>query len=161
MDKIPAEEKNKLAAGGLGPLGRNAGKPEAFMEHMCGDAEVLIADRSSSWEVWNAASAVLSRCGSEDERAALPAAMKVSGSAAVPFEEALLAAREAYRREHKAHAAVKDVDSIVEHAAAVMELRLRLEKLRCQAIACPGVVVKRTGDPGDRDGYISVVAQAA
>eukprot|EP00746_Dinoflagellata_sp_MGD_P012300 gnl/MRDRNA2_/MRDRNA2_126173_c0_seq1.p1 gnl/MRDRNA2_/MRDRNA2_126173_c0~~gnl/MRDRNA2_/MRDRNA2_126173_c0_seq1.p1 ORF type:complete len:381 (-),score=76.26 gnl/MRDRNA2_/MRDRNA2_126173_c0_seq1:25-1167(-) len=161
MDQIPEDEKKKLAAGGLGPLGRSAGKPDAFMKHLCGDVEVLIADRSSSWEAWNAASSVLARCGSEDERASLPAAMKVTGSEAAPCEEALVMAREAYCEERKTHAAVKDVDSINTHTAAVTELRLRLEELRCQAIACPGVVVKRTGDPGDRDGYISVVAQAA
>merc|ERR1712224_842808 len=60
---LPDLELRKLQAPGPGPQGQHQGKPKALMEHCCGDVEVLLSSRASSWHLWNSSAAVLQRCG--------------------------------------------------------------------------------------------------
>lgn len=174
-------EYRKLAEGGLGPVGPHAGKPPALMEHLCGDVQVLLASRGSAWEPWNAAKAVLERCGVEvdgmppDPAADVLAFVCVDSIQDADMAEAALVAQgvrrkcqEALRnacdvrcRELELYSKILDAGTIAAHAAAYRELQDALEALRHAAVAASGVIVRRVGIPGDRDGYISVTAQAA
>lgn len=163
-------EAHKLEAGGLGPLGEHAGKPRALLEHACGDSRVLVASRGSTWAAWHAAAAVLERCrGAEGAgelaaaaAAALPGgAVPVAGEARAACEAALQAAEAALAVERESYSVLEDLNSVVEHAAALRSLLESLEVLRLAAAAASGFLVRRVGVPGDRDGYISVTAQAS
>jgi len=137
--EVPAWERHKLSEGS------GHGKPLAFMEHLCGDVQVQIASRGSV-DLWCASTAVLERCGTVS--ASHPDVFEV-------WEEV----QESLRAERQARD-VADADDIAKHAAVNDHLWDSLDKLRLRAAEAPGVVVRRVGVPGDRDGYISVSAQA-
>lgn len=161
-------EVHKLEKGGHGPLGKHDGKPPALMKHLCGDIEVLVASRGSAWEPWYPMAAVLERCGGVRADGGVAPARKAEAKAAPDVtdkdrqacEAALCSAREAMSRERWARAAVSDPATIAAHAKSTAELRSTMEALRNAAAAASGVLVRRVGTPGDRDGYISVSAQA-
>jgi len=161
-------EYRKLAEGGLGPLGGRAGKPAILMEYLCGDGEVHLCSRNSSFTVWHIAQGLLARCGTEEERQALhpprPSGLldvEEEEAARSACERALTESRDALRRERGAHSALGDLQSISFHAVMRAEMFDALERLRFAAAAAPGLLVQRVGPPGDRDGYISIVARAA
>eukprot|EP00929_Paragymnodinium_shiwhaense_P086545 TRINITY_DN47049_c0_g2_i1.p1 TRINITY_DN47049_c0_g2~~TRINITY_DN47049_c0_g2_i1.p1 ORF type:complete len:420 (+),score=89.50 TRINITY_DN47049_c0_g2_i1:84-1343(+) len=164
-------EMRKLDAGGRGPLGKFEGKPKVFIDNICGDVEVLVASRGSAWEPWNVSHAILARCGSDEER---NRALEMFKQKALPnldgeanpreaCEDALRLARQALSTERIARQAAADAEGITAHTVAQKALLQRLEILRLVASRprCNGVLVRRTGKPGDRDGYISVAGQAA
>jgi len=168
-------EQRKLSTGGSGPLGQHLGKPRAFMEHMCGDVEVLVASRGSAWEVWNVAAALLERCGVEPPKVGnslcdrpnqqlaptdLEETAQAQDVARRVCEQALHNAREVAQVERNLRAAVAGTESITAHGLANDAVHAALERLRCAAAEAPGCVVLRVGVPGDRDGYISVAARA-
>eukprot|EP00927_Polykrikos_kofoidii_P066144 TRINITY_DN61797_c0_g1_i1.p1 TRINITY_DN61797_c0_g1~~TRINITY_DN61797_c0_g1_i1.p1 ORF type:complete len:451 (+),score=82.21 TRINITY_DN61797_c0_g1_i1:60-1412(+) len=187
--EILSVEFHKLAEGGTGPLGSFLGKPRALLEHHCGDVEVLVSSRGSAWEPWHAATAVLKqRCGGTEaittntvhtevadkeaearvreraqgeEDADVANAMAMVATLRHSCQSALQEARDAWRVERLAHAAVEDETTIAAHGAAHKSLLAALERLRLAAATAQGVLVRRVGTPGDRDGYISVAAQAA
>lgn len=151
-------EARKLERGGLGPLGSHPGKPQAFLEQRCGDVEVLVASRGTAWEPWHPAGAVLQRCGVEVAQASVAEELALE---AHPCKQALGVSMAVFQRERAAHAAVADAATVAAHGVLCNELREALESLRCAAAAAPGILVRRVGAPGDRDGYVSVAAQAA
>jgi len=169
-------EQHKLATGGLSPLGQHPGKPRAFMEHMCGDVEVLVASRGSAWDVWNVAAALLERCGVEPPKASSSpcdrpdhqeAPADVEGQettqaedvARCLCEQALHNAMKVAQLERNLRAAVAGPESITTHGLANDAVYSALEHLRSAAAEAPGCVVLRVGVPGDRDGYISISAR--
>lgn len=173
LDLLRAEAY-KLEQGGLSPLGKHAGKPRALMEHLCGDIEVLIASRGAAWEAWHPLDAVLARCDDPPPgcvvEEAVPATLAVADAEREACTRARREAREASLCERAAHEAVAMVDegaagsasaakAIALHAEAAVRLRVRLEVLRHAAAAANGLLVRRVGAPGERDGYISVAAQ--
>lgn len=170
-------EQHKLSTGGSSPLGQHPGKPRAFMEHMCGDVEVLMASRGSAWDVWNVVAALLERCGveppkassspcdrSDQQEASKDAARQETtqdqDAAHRMCEQALHHAKEVAQVERNLRVAVAGPDSITTHGLANDAVYSALERLRCAAAEAPGCVVLRVGVPGDRDGYISVHARA-
>jgi len=170
-------EQHKLSMGGVSPLGQHAGKPQAFMDHMCGDVEVLVASRGSAWEVWNVVAALLERCGVEPPKASsTPCDMPDQQEAPTDTErrepvqtqdvarhlceQALQNAQKVAQLERNLRAAVAGPESITTHGLANDAVYSALEHLRCAAVEAPGCVVLPVGVPGDRDGYISVSARA-